>query len=249
MENHEFRAWDKQNKVMHYDFQFIKSGEEGNDWIIFISDKQKLFPQEVANQLHPLNNPYLQQQFDIMQCIGYFGGSRIFEGDIIKVKYEDLLGIEREAIGIVVIGDLQVMLDFPDDGIVVPMLHFYTDKPDDFEILGNTYETPELLKAKEIASHTQSVVDVYKDWMKSVLSSNSQHSIITITAISSVDKCIEVEDEQHKKIQLSVDRKSLENLKVGDKLRLKNIHWEMDQQFVVQATDIFSNITFSFTDV
>ncbi len=25
-----FRAWDEKNKIMHYDFQFIKSGEEDN---------------------------------------------------------------------------------------------------------------------------------------------------------------------------------------------------------------------------
>lgn len=37
-----FRAFDEGNKIMHYDFQFIKSGDEGNDWIIFTSDKNKL---------------------------------------------------------------------------------------------------------------------------------------------------------------------------------------------------------------
>ena len=37
-----FRAWDKFNQIMHYDFQFIKSGEEGNDWICFVSDKQQM---------------------------------------------------------------------------------------------------------------------------------------------------------------------------------------------------------------
>ena len=36
------RAWDECNKIMHYDFQFIKSGDNGNDWIIFQSDKQEL---------------------------------------------------------------------------------------------------------------------------------------------------------------------------------------------------------------
>lgn len=42
MKNSKLRAWDEQNKVMHHDFQFIKSGNDGNDWIVFSSDKQKL---------------------------------------------------------------------------------------------------------------------------------------------------------------------------------------------------------------
>lgn len=33
MKEIKFRAWDEQNKVMHNDFQFIKSGDSGNDWI------------------------------------------------------------------------------------------------------------------------------------------------------------------------------------------------------------------------
>lgn len=44
-----FRAWDEQNKIMHNDFQFIKSGDEGNDWIVFTSDKQTL-----QDPTHPL---------------------------------------------------------------------------------------------------------------------------------------------------------------------------------------------------
>lgn len=30
-----FRAWDEQNKIMHYNFNFIRSGVEGNDRIMF----------------------------------------------------------------------------------------------------------------------------------------------------------------------------------------------------------------------
>lgn len=82
-----FRAWDEQQKIMHYDFQCIKSGEEGNDWIVFISDKQKL-----TDKPHPLENPYFSQQLKVMQWTGI---NNIYEGDIVEfggkgvVRYEE----------------------------------------------------------------------------------------------------------------------------------------------------------------
>jgi len=33
------------------------TGEEGNDWIVFTSDKQK-----ITDKPHPLKNPFFQQQ-------------------------------------------------------------------------------------------------------------------------------------------------------------------------------------------
>ena len=59
-----FRAWDEGNKTMHKDVEFIRSGIEENDWILFKSDKQKLENNEV------LNNPYFQQQIKLMQYTG-----------------------------------------------------------------------------------------------------------------------------------------------------------------------------------
>ncbi len=47
-----FRAWDERSKIMHTDVQFIRSGKEVNDWIIFKSDKQQLKDGNV------LDNPY-----------------------------------------------------------------------------------------------------------------------------------------------------------------------------------------------
>ncbi len=68
-------------------------------------------------------------------------------GHIVKAYYEDLLHVERAVEGEVVISEMNVMLDFRDKGVSVPISEFYCDEPEDCEIIGNQWDS-ELLKDK-----------------------------------------------------------------------------------------------------
>ena len=138
-----FRAWDEGNHTMHNNFQFIKSGDEGNDWIIFISDRQ---PLDVTVGIPPLENPYFQQQLKIMQFTGLLdkNGKEIYEGDVVRIH----TGWGGDCLYPTV--DAEIRFDAPEyyahnmgenDGLVMQDFNW-----NEIEVIGNIYEHPELLK-------------------------------------------------------------------------------------------------------
>lgn len=123
-----FRAWDERKLIMHYDFEFVRSGVNDNGWIVFKSDLQ---PLEATP--HPFENPHFEQQLKIMQFTGLKdkNGTEIYEGDIIDYGNNRHYPITYEVNGFgikFINGHERNWLDLTK-----------------FEVIGNIYQHPELL--------------------------------------------------------------------------------------------------------
>lgn len=132
MKEFKFRAWDEQQHIMHTDVEFLRSGTEGNDWILFKSDKQTLEAGEV------LNNLYFQQQIKLMQSTGLqdVSGTEIYEGDIVTRADNKQ-------------GEVIFGRHLFEGTITASQGYYFGDYftlEGTLEVVGNTYENPELLE-------------------------------------------------------------------------------------------------------
>ena len=126
-----FRAWDEQRKVMHNNFQFIKSGDSGSDWIVFTSDLQQL-----NSVVHPFDNPYFSQQLKITQSTSLLDKSKseVFQGDILNCGGQTGVVVKdpKEArFAIRFKGESELY------ALIKGAVKFY-------EVIGNVYQNPEL---------------------------------------------------------------------------------------------------------
>jgi uncharacterized phage protein (TIGR01671 family) len=154
-----FRAWDSFR--MHYDFQFIKSGNENNDWILFVSDKQP-----VSNGLDSwCKNPFFQAQIEIMQFTGLKdkNGKEIYEGDILKFigGTAGYLSCGIYASDVHPIGTILIVKNLLSGWTLQPLNlidskipnqvgnvnnYIFWNHQRSLIVIGNIYENPELLK-------------------------------------------------------------------------------------------------------
>lgn len=136
MRDIKFRAYDEQQKIMHFDFEYISSGQEHNDWIIFKSDKQQLKDKVV------FDNPYFYKQFKIMQYTGLKdkNGVEIYEGDILLIEINWGYGPVK----------ILSKVYFENGCFRAKALNSHEDtlliEVPPCEVVGNIYENPELLQ-------------------------------------------------------------------------------------------------------
>ena len=133
-----FRAWDESQKVMHNEFQFVKSGNDGNDWILFTSHKQPISDYEVWTK-----NPYFAQQLKIMQFTGLLdkNGKEIYEGDIIRDGLSPSV-VEFKS-------HTNTSYGHGDSNTTQYLgyaFHFWASGLGAVEVIGNVHENPELIK-------------------------------------------------------------------------------------------------------
>lgn len=130
-----FRGWDERAKLMHEDFRYIKSGDEGNDWIIFTSSRQTL-----QEKHHPFENPYFQEQFKIMQYTGLkdANGVEIYEGDVVE---------DHNGTGFVEYAEKHAAFRVNYANGQAKWFYDYNlrGERESIQVIGNIYQNPELL--------------------------------------------------------------------------------------------------------
>lgn len=130
-----FRAWDKIENKMRYDF-CGKSGDFKGDWILFFEPVERN-----GKEIKGMENPYPRERFELLQFTGLKDaeGMEIYEGDILKIYDRHLQFIDDVAFdGGSFIIELQDGYNY---GGGIWSLH---DVGEEMKVIGNIYENPEL---------------------------------------------------------------------------------------------------------
>ena len=135
MKNIKFRAWDKKSKKLHYDITGFEFGVEEMTGVFIDGDF------------------YDKENIELMQYTGLKdkNGKEIYEGDILKIpewlmqdnqdKCICIYAEEHQTIEIIGFG-LYIKDEYSGEyKIIVP-----SDEWDEFEVIGNIYDNPELLE-------------------------------------------------------------------------------------------------------
>ena len=136
-----FRIWDKKYEKMYYEDDNVIYFEIGLDGVVS------------AIHNHLCREP---EDFILMQYTGLRdkNGREIYEGDILKIYREDIYdnSTEIEKIGKVVFRDGAFFLEPAlEEGwfyILSSELEYWDNEGYEYEVVGNVFEKPELLKNK-----------------------------------------------------------------------------------------------------
>lgn len=136
-----YRLWDKQTKKMIYDGRTADGTSlflcaDGN--VVGYGDGDDGYGGLEAHKC------YFAGRFLVLRCVDVFDRNNklIYEGDIVRVLYEDdITGESRVAVGVVDDGDsLGPMVDFGPKAVPLGGFVFASAE---FEVLGNTEENPD----------------------------------------------------------------------------------------------------------
>lgn len=140
MEEIKFRAWNEVKKEMHTEFQFISSGSDGNDWILFHS-KEK--PVKRTKEGLLFDDPFFRHQMKLMQFTGIKdkNGKEIYAGDIIRNSQADYNKVIWFYDSWCYKNYHAEALPLGDHGNP-----YVNDGLSDHEVIGNIYQNPEMIQ-------------------------------------------------------------------------------------------------------
>lgn len=143
-----FRAYDKKNKKWYKPTYKAYMGEL---YELIIGMSGDLFIITVKGKFHQSSFDKLNDEdFELMQFTGLKDkkDKEIYEGDIVKVKEENMEGAyntEDESIEIVELTD-RGFHPFCDASPQVDIDYLWSIKSEDIEVIGNKFDNPELLE-------------------------------------------------------------------------------------------------------